>query len=69
MERGLKLFDNSGFLQSGVGAVLLDGFDGASRDDQVEGFFEFGNIDLLFLKIWVLSHHPGRVEFSSTGGV
>lgn len=52
-----------------MGAVFVDGFDSASGEGKGDGFFEFWDVNALLLEIWVLSNHPGGVEFGSTSPV
>lgn len=60
---------NVGSLESYKCAIFLDRFDAFCRNEQGNCFLEFGNIDPLFLKVWVFAYHSGRVELSRTSAV
>lgn len=63
------LFNKSCFSECLVGAVLLDGAKTASRDVDADAFLEFGNVNTLFLKIWVTTNLAARVELRCAGSV
>ena len=45
------ILDETGFLESGVGAVSLNSLDGASGNDHRDGLIQFWDKDFLFLEI------------------
>ena len=63
------LFDQTSLLKSGIGAVLVDGAEATGGDIQTEGLLEFGNVDTLFLKIWVTTNLATRVELRGASAV
>lgn len=65
----IKLLNNSCFLQSSEGAMLLDGLQSSCRNSEIESFLQFRNIYPLLLEIGILSDHPSRIKLSSTSPV
>lgn len=63
-----KLY-NPCFLESGVGAVLLDGLQSASRDVEDKSLLEFRNVDTLLLEVRVLSNSTARIELRCSSAV
>ena len=49
--------------------MFLDCFEGTCRNDEIDRFFQFGDIDFLFLEIGVFADHSRGVELRSTSAV
>lgn len=59
----------SGFEESGIGAVFLDGAHAAGGDFYIDGFIYFRHKNSLLLKIQLFSNSSGWVELSGAGAV
>jgi len=61
--------NNFCLLESSESAVFLDGAHTTGGDGDVDGFFEFRNVDLLSLKIWIAADRTTGVELGGAGAV
>lgn len=61
--------NHPGFFENAVGTAFADGLNGAGGQRQGNGFLQFGNVNALFLEIWVFSYKPGEVEFGRAGSI
>lgn len=57
------------FLEGRIGAVLLDGFESASRNSNYHELFKLGNVNSLFLQIRIFPHHAGRIVLGCASAV
>lgn len=67
-QKDYKLY-NTGFFERSVGAIFLNSFYGVSGKGESDGFFQFRNIDPLFLEVWISSLFPGWVKLCGASSV
>lgn len=64
-----NLFNEAGFLESLVDAVLVHGAQALGRDRNGDGFIELRDKHTLLLEVDLLALHPRGVELGSTNTV
>lgn len=61
--------NDAGLLQSTIGAILLNGAQGASGDVDDDRLLEFRYVDALSLEIGVATNRSGRIELCGASPV
>ncbi len=63
------VLNRAGFLERGVGAVLLDGLETLHRNINNDGLAELGDVDTAFLEVGLAADLPGGVKLGRAGAV
>ena len=65
----MEKLNQTGFFEGGVGAVFVDGFDGAGREGEGDALIHFRNEDFLLLKVRIFADFAGRVVLRGSSSV